>query len=256
MKFIFSELNTTAKSISENYIDSEEDVLYQKDASFSAELDVAMVPAKESASTTLNNKEERFSLDDIITTTPSFKYFQTQAVNYKEDNSNNMEEDEQEEVSNVSERSNKNFDSNTIPYYHEFPSKNIQKHGNQGTPLYIRNEKIVEDIEHVSMKNNGQEVHHDDDQDVPTLSTLEVMKSNEGQTEENKFNPKTEGGMDNQELSSKNFDIVSKVENDEAENKKNSDDDEKTLITTTLGPSLEQKVYFHNFVLYVRFDLI
>lgn len=201
-----------------------------------------MVPAKESVSTTLKSKEENFSLDDIITTTPSFKYFQTQAVNYNEDNTNNMEEDEQEEVSNVSERSNKNFDSNTIPYYHEFPSKNIQKHGNQGTPLYIRNGKNVQDIEHDYVKNNEQEVHHYENQDFATLSTLDVIKSNEGQTNRNRADSKFDVIIDNQDLSSKDFEIISKVENNEIENKKTNDDDEKTLITTTLGPSLEQKV--------------
>lgn len=231
--------------MSENYIDSEEDVLYQKDASFSAELDIALVPAKELVSTTARSKDVDVTFDDVITTTPSFTYFQTQSVNYDRENTNDMEEDEREDVSNVSERSNKNFDSNTIPYYHEFTSKNTQKHGNQGTPLYIRNGKNKESVEHVTDKNTRQS---DDRGDVLLSPMLEITNFEIGVVERGKENLKlyksVKGfdGMEESSLSSKGIiNTIADTTSDGVENMKNEEDD-RIIVTTTLGPSLEQKV--------------
>jgi len=194
--YLVSELNNTTRSLSDNYIDSEEDVLYQKDASFSAELEVGLVPSRDSENLTSTNVEE----SEVITTTPSFRYFQTQNVNYQSIEDSN---------SDISSADN-HIDSNTI--------SNVNK--KQGTPLYSplkehRDKGLVPDLllspdvdDSAEKRNNHQ--HY-----------IRLYKEIEGTD-----------GLVAEEVSTKDLEDQSK----------NQDDNESTLITTTLGPSLEQKV--------------
>lgn len=237
----FPDVNSTLKTISDNYIDSEEDVLYQKDASFSAELEIALVPAKYSENETSKSKEYVTTQESITITTTEKRY----PIPYDFfSNGFDFVHEKKQEV-----HVKKEVKPKPVVKAH---FENNEHQSIKGTPLYTRNYIDANTLnqEHITPKGPKQ---NDDDNVLLAPVVLSVME------DENRINDpysfklykELEGlnSLKAEGLSSKDIDMIANAELDGAANRKPNRDEELTLVTT-LGPSLEQKVSFkiHNII--------